>query len=199
MKSAVVLLVGILAFPDPLPAEDNEAKAQPGAYCPLPAKGEVPRCLAPAQAQYSEFFQALEGGALDEAQAQVVESDLQRGDAYLALSSLSYGYYRLAQQAAEAPDADPKLVARLQRWNELLSGVYEGSAADSPFRGAVREAAYDLAQQAPAVETRCEDGGSLVQCSTASELLGAFRTIDRRTGTRAGLGRLLERLFGDRE
>ena len=91
-------------------------KLGPGAYCPLPEKGRVSECLAPAQATYGDFFDALEENASDGALARV-EDAVARGpeeeDAYLALSSLSYGYYRLAQRAAESETIDPAVTRRL--------------------------------------------------------------------------------------
>ena len=101
-----------------------ESRPPPGAYCPFPAEGEKPACLQPATEAYAEFFAELETGAMSEEGAARVEADLAAGAAsdrsYMALSSLAYGYFKLAERAA-AERGDPEMLARLERWNALLA------------------------------------------------------------------------------
>ena len=77
----------------------------PGSYCKLPKPGEKPACLEPARAQYGDFIRGVERGDLDDREAARLERDVAAGaggeNPYLALSSLSYGYFRLAQEAAQ--------------------------------------------------------------------------------------------------
>jgi len=178
-------------------------EVRPGAYCPFPKPGEKPACLAPAQQEYGEFFAALDGkGDVGETAAARLEADLAAGaageTAYLALSSLAYGYYRLSLQAAAAPNEDPELVARLERWNALLASAYAASPQDARFQDSVREAALDLQRRAPPVDLTClDESGSRVRCDSTEAVL---RDIDRmrdRVGVRGALSRLLERFFGD--
>ncbi len=185
----------------PVRADGSQAAAaQPGAYCPLPEKGDVPACLTPAQAQYGEFFAGLESGEFDERQTSVVEADLAASDeterSYLALSSLSYGYYRLAQRLSNQRTADPALLARLAHWNQLLLEVYEGDDAAKPFREAVRQAAVDLHTRAPAVGETCKPTAN-EPCRGAEGLVRALAAIDARAGLRSPLTRLMSRIFGD--
>ena len=56
-------LVAAVLTADVAGAVDAANANRPGAYCPLPEKGEISRCLAPAQATYHEFFSALDGDA----------------------------------------------------------------------------------------------------------------------------------------
>ena len=71
---------------------------------------------------------ALDDGELSDEDAERLERDVASGAAsktpFLAISSLSYGYYRLAQRAAASADEDPVIAARLQRWNDLLSQAF---------------------------------------------------------------------------
>ena len=111
-----------------------EPSAAPGAYCPFPEPGQKPACLAPVQERYPAFLEGADRGRIDEAVTAGVEADLTAAsdtrDAYLALSSLAYAYYRLAQREAANPGADPALVRRLEHWNGLLSGLYHDADAD---------------------------------------------------------------------
>jgi len=175
----------------------------PGAYCPFPKAGEKPKCLEPATQEYGEFFTAIDGGG-DRSEAAVarLERDVAEGAAseepYLAISSLSYGYYRLAQQAAANPDEDPVIVARLERWNTLLSEAYARSADDENYRAAVRDAALDLRERAPAVTLDCVDEhGEVVGCTSTESVIRGFNRAGDQVGIRGALGRLLNRMFGD--
>jgi hypothetical protein len=173
----------------------------PGAYCPLPEPGEIRQCLEPARARYGAFFSAVEEGELGGEQLDRLETDVAAGadseDAYLALSSLSYGYLRVAQRLAADPSRDPVLVARLERWNDLLSRAFEVSPEDGRYRDAVREAALDVQRRAPAVSLYCTDEkGEPARCDTTEAVL---RTLGRRrdsAGIRGALARLLGRIFG---
>jgi len=180
-------------------ASDGEIKA--GAYCPFPKEGEVPSCMAPAQSTYGEFFSSLDAtGAPSAAEAARLEADLisgvDRERSYLALSSLTYAYYRLAQAASQSPDARPELTERLERWNGLLSAAYAESA-DQRFQSAVREAATDLHERAPSIATEC-DGISGQTCNTTGSLLAALDRMDQRGGMRTPLTHLLNRVIGER-
>jgi hypothetical protein len=173
---------------------------KPGAYCPLPAAGERPSCLEPAQAEYGGLFEALEQGELEERDLARVEADVvageSSGNAYLALSTLSYAYYRLAQRAASRPGADPALVERLERWNGLLAHAYADSA-DEPYREAVREAALDIRRSAPAVRLRCVDArGEPAECDSTEAVIRGIDAAGDRVGIRGALERLVERLRG---
>ena len=159
-----------------------------GAYCPLPAPGTKPTCLGVAQAEYGEFFAAIDRGELDPAISARVEADLLSVErAHLALSSLTFGYYALARSAASEPDADPGLVARLEHWNTLLADTYEASV---PLRGVLRQAAADLEARAPAIACASQAEG----CTTTSSLTNAFATVDATAGVRGPLVRLWQRL-----
>jgi len=176
--------------------------AEPGAYCPLPAKGEEPRCLAPARENYGGFFAALDGDTHETDLARV-ERDLEKGaaapDAYLALSSLAYGYYRLAAKAAATPGGDPAIVRRLERWNALLAHAYASSAGDVRYRSALRSAAVDLEQRVD-VELSCSDaGGERVACNSTEAVLRGFNDASERAGVRGALENLIRRLFPDDE
>lgn len=179
-------------------AAEGAAAAQPGAYCPLPEPGQKPVCLAPAEAKYGAFFAALERGAVSSDEAAAVESDLTPGadseDAYLALSSLSYGYWRLAEQVGAEPDADPALHERLARWNLLMIELYNQAVDDPAFRAAVREAASDLHRRSPPRAAPCPNrypGG----CVHTDQLVRALAAIDDTAGVRSPLGRLLQRMM----
>jgi hypothetical protein len=171
----------------------------PGAYCPLPKAGERPECLEPARGQYGAFFAALETGEPSDTAVEQVEADLARGvaseRAYLALSSLAYGYYRLAQLASATPGEDPSIVARLERWNGLLSGAY-ASSPDPAYRRAVRRAAEDLDERS-AVELPCVDAaGHTVPCRSTEVLLRGLDQAGAEVGVRGALRRMLRRIFG---
>lgn len=186
----LLLLAVAIAGPRQTQAADGGA-SKPGAYCPLPARGQKPVCLSPAEEQYEDFFAGLESGAPSEGAALAVERDLLSGGDgdYLALSSIAYGYYRLTQQAASLPDPNPILVARLERWNELLSSVYASEASSPSYRDAVRRAAQDIREKTP------EGPGE----STSATLIAALERIDdpgARHGVRGALTRLFERLVG---
>ncbi len=172
----------------------------PGSYCPLPELGEASACLLPARETYREFFSGVAENALTDETLARVEADVAAGAtserSYLALSSLAYGYYRIAQRASAA-GADPELVARLERWNGLLARAYERSPDDARFRAAVSEAALDLHRRAPAVQLECTDAdGNPAQCTTTEVLVQALSQSRETTGVRGALGRLLDRLLG---
>ena len=183
LRCAAALLAGALLVPQsPWAASDDPSKA--GAYCPLPEPGQVPQCLAPAKAEFGDFFQAVEDGGVDDSHSQQLEAALAAGssneDAYLALSSLAYGYFRLAQRAAASPEARPELTARLERWNEVLLAAYSENDANPEFQRAVRQAALDLDSKAPAVAPN----GNLLQL------------ISQADGRSSGLRGALEGLIG---
>jgi hypothetical protein len=174
---------------------------QPGAYCPLPKKGETPPCLEPAIAEYSEFFSAIEEEDMSETRLARLEGDVAAGakaeNAYLALSSLAYGYYRLSQRVATAEGADPRFLARLEQWNALLAVAYEASAEDTDFRRAVREAALDLQRNAPPVRMRCVDErGEATECDSTDAVMRGIDAAANEVGIRGALERLLKRIFG---
>ena len=172
----------------------------PGAYCPLPEKGEVPSCLAPAKKTYADFFTALDAGGADDAALASVENAValgaQEDRAYLALSSLSYGYYRLAQRASISETADPEITSRLARWNELLARAYSASPDDVPYRAAVRQAAEELRDRAP-ISLPCRDSNDEPSdCNSTESVLRGFNAASERVGIRGALERLLERMLG---
>lgn len=174
--------------------------AASGAYCPLPAPGEVPRCLEPARAAYGEFFDALDRGVPAADATARVDADLAAGagspNAYLALSSVAYGYWRLSERAAAA-QIDPALARRLESWNALLRQAYTASPADDPYRGAVRDAAIDLRRRAPPIRLRCvDDAGDTVACDSTEAVLRGIDAASSEVGLRGALERLLERIFG---
>lgn len=197
--AGVALISLCIATPPALAAGD----VKPGAYCPFPKKGEKPACMEPAQQEYAEFFTALdEGEELSDRDVSRLERDVASGagsaTAYLAISSLSYGYFRLAQQAAANPGEDPAVVARLQRWNELLAEAYDVSAENPEYRAAVHEAALDLQQHAPAVELDCaNEKGETVACHSTEVVLRGFNRAGEQVGIRGALGRLLNRILGE--
>lgn len=195
------LAMGSWIATDALAAKDP---SQAGAYCPLPKKGEVPRCLAPAQEEYSGFFLGLKEGEVDEAAVARVEADLKAGAEsdrrFEALSSLSYGYFVLAQAATSEGKADPKTQRRLERWNRLLTQTYRESEEDPRYRDAVREAAVDLNQNVPALGLTCRDGqGRATRCNSTEEVIRAIDVARQETGLRGALSRLLRALFGTEE
>jgi hypothetical protein len=184
-------------------AHAAEGPVRPGAYCPFPKPGEAPACLQPAKQTYGEFFEALDGpGAVGDAALARVEADVAAGaaseNAYLALSSLAYGYYRLSQQAAESPSNDPEVVARLERWNELLAQAYAASPQDAPFQASVREAAIDLQRRSPKVALSClDEAGVRVSCDSTDAVVRDIDRLRDEVGVRGALARLLNRFFGD--
>jgi len=175
-----------------------------GAYCPFPKAGEIPQCLEPAKREYQEFFTAVDADGVTDADVSRLERDVAAGAAsktpYLAISSLSYGYFRLAQRAAARPDEDPAVVARLERWNALLAQAYASSERDPDYRAAVREAAQDLHERAPRVALECLDpGGGVTKCDSTAAVLRGFNRAGEQVGIRGALGRLIERIFGGDE
>lgn len=195
------LLLALAALSLPATGADRTSAANAGAYCPLPEKGQKPVCLSPAEAQYEEFFHAIEQGEIDDQQAATVEADLLRGaggeQAYLALSSVSYGYYRLAGRVGQQPEADPALLARLSHWNKLLVDVYGESAAAPDFQRALREAAGDLHRRTPAAGDLCARSHSTEgECPGADGLVRALAQLDSNTGIRVPLSRLMNRVMG---
>jgi hypothetical protein len=199
---ALALGLSLLAAPAD-PAGDPR---RPGAYCPFPEdlkKGEVPTCFTPAQRQYPEFLEAVESGRIDDPGVARLEQQLEAADSgesdYLALASLAYGYFRLAERAAHSERPNPALVARLNSWNHLLSGLYQNTSAPPELRSAVADAARDLHQRAPAVETACPPGADDESCQTTGLLLQTLRRIDDPAGSygvRGALGQLLDRVRG---
>ena len=178
---------------------------RPGAYCPFPKPGETPACMLPAKQAYGEFFAALDkDGAVGDAALARVEADVAAGaasdNAYLALSSLAYGYYRLSQQAAATPSHDPEIVARLERWNALLAQAYTASPQDTSFQDSVHEAALDLQRRSPKVALSCLDGsGGRVSCDSTDAVVRDIDRLRDEVGVRGALARLLGRFFDDSE
>ncbi len=174
--------------------------AAAGAYCPLPPPGQKARCLDPAQSAYGEFFEALESGVPTDAATARLDADLAAGaaskNAYLALSSVAYGYWRLSERAA-AEQTDPALASRLESWNALLGQAYAASPEASSYRAAVREAALDLRRRAPPVRLRCVDAdGRSAACDSTEAVLRGIDTASGEVGLRGAFERLLERIFG---
>jgi len=181
----------------PAPGADE---IQPGAYCPLPKAGEVPECQQPAREAYDGFFGAVDAGQMNDVEGAPVEAAVADGgasqNAYLALSSLSYGYYRLAQRVAATPGADPAAVARLERWNALLAQAYETSSDDPRYREAVHAAVTDLHQRSQ-VRVGCVDAqGQPAECDSTEAVLRGFDAAANEVGIRGALQRLLERILG---
>jgi hypothetical protein len=195
------LLAGGLALPRAATAAAGDP-SQPGAYCKLPAPGEKPVCLEPARAQYQSFFDAVEKGVVTNESSEELEADLRSEEAtdrsYLALSSLAYGYWRLAMRAAETEEVDPDIAVRLERWNALLASTYQQNQADSAFRTAVREAASDLQARTPTEGFQCVDEwGQPARCRPAEGLLATIDSFDEQLGMRGAILRVLRRLFGE--
>jgi hypothetical protein len=200
LSRPALVLAALLALP--LGASDVRGAGanQPGAYCPLPKKGETPACLEPAIAEYGEFFSAIEEEDLSETSLARLEGDVAAGakadNAYLALSSLAYGYYRLSQRVAAAEGADPRFLARLEQWNALLAVAYEESGEDTEFRRAVREAALDLQRNAPPVRLRCVDErGETTECDSTDAVMRGIDAAANEVGIRGALERLLKRIL----
>ncbi|HYB13771.1 MAG TPA: hypothetical protein VEG67_09870, partial [Myxococcota bacterium] len=112
----------------------DEGKPSAGAYCKLPEEGQAPACLQFAQHTYTEFFSGLAQNKVSDAEARRLEADVEKGAQadrpYEALSTLAYGYYRLARATSSQGTADPETLARLEHWNELLAKAYATSARD---------------------------------------------------------------------
>jgi hypothetical protein len=176
-------------------------KPKPGAYCKIPQEGQAAVCLEPAQNNYKEFFHGLSDGALSDEAARRVESDVAAGAggdrAYEALSTLAYGYYRLARAASAEHGQDPEIVARLERWNALLSAAYAQSGEDAAYRDAVRTAALDVQHRAPPVGLRCTDAaGNVTKCDSTEAVVRAMDEARDKAGVRGRLGGLIDRIFG---
>lgn len=172
----------------------------PGAYCPLPEKGETPRCLDPAQAEYEAFFAALDEPEPADAALAEVEAEVARGASagqpYLALSSLAYGYWRLTERATVLAGNDPRLVARLERWNALLAEAYAVSPDDARYREAVRAAALDLERRVDFPLTCPDARGEPTECNSTETVLRAISQTSDRVGIRGALAQLWRRVFG---
>jgi hypothetical protein len=199
IAGAVVVALALAA-----PRAFGAGEVEPGAYCPFPEKGETPRCLEPAKNEYVEFFTALAQGELLDADVDRLERDVASGASsetpYLAISSLSYGYYRLAERAATNPDEDPAVAARLERWNELLALAYDTSPDDPSYRAAVRDAAFDLEQRGPQVKLRCVDErGRTTECNSTEAVLRGFNRTEEEVGIRGALDRLIQRMMNWRD
>ena len=184
-----LLLLALVALPAGFARSDAGDPASAGAYCPLPEPGQVPQCLAPARAQFGDFFEAVESGNLEERESQRLEAALGGSaspeEAYLALSSLAYGYFRLAQRAAADPQARPELTERLERWNRVLVEAYAENSADPEFQQAVKLAARDI-------DTKAPTGGP------TSELLQQISQADgQSSGMRGALEGLIGRILGE--
>jgi hypothetical protein len=154
-----------------------------------------------ARAEYGSFLEDVDAGQVREETAVALEADLESEDrAYLALSSLAYGYYRLAQHAASQPSPSPVLTSRLDHWNALLSALYAGNADGSDLRRAVLAAALDLHERAPRVPTHCGDAaGELEECDSTGLLIWTLQNMDEQNqthGIRGALSRLLDRFRG---
>jgi len=198
---AAVTAAAVIALYPALGAAAGDGKIGPGAYCPLPEPGQKPQCLDPARKQYESVFAALDEGTVDDEDLEQLEADVAVGagseNAYLALNSITWVYYQLAQQAAAAPDADPVVVARLARLNQVLSTAYEASADSPQFQSAMLDAARDLQNRAPAVSVECiGEDGEPAECSATEALLRGYAAASGEIGIRGALQKLLERAVG---
>lgn len=200
LLAALVAISAIAAIPIAAVTGSAAGKVAPGSYCALPVKGETPKCLGPAIAEYGEFFTALGEEDVDAAQLERVERDLAEGGsekAYLALSSLAYGYWQLSRRAAAEPNSDPAIAEQLEQWNAVLAMAYEANPDDPKFRSAVREAALDLSKRAPPVRLRCiDEQGEASDCDSTDAVLRGLDAVAGEAGIGGGLQRLLERMFG---
>jgi hypothetical protein len=192
---ALALLAGSSCSDEPRPAV--------GSYCKIPEEGQPAACLQPAQRDYTEFFRDLAQDKLSDEAAQRVERDVAQGAQserpYEALSTLAYGYYRLARAASSRRGTDPEVAARLERWNELLSKAYEASAKDPSYRQAVREAALDVGRRTPPMGLRCTDAaGNPARCDSTEAVVRAMGEMRDATGIRGEIGQLFDRIFGER-
>jgi len=191
-RRRVALAVLALA---PLALVAAKDPSQPGAYCPLPKKGEVPQCLAEAEEAYGGFFLGVREGDVDEDAAEQVEAGV-RGGRVDALSSLSYGYFMLAR-AQSTGEPDPERQARLERWNQILADAYANADDDPRYRAAVREAAVDINANVPALGLRCTDEqGRETKCDSTEAVVRAIDLRRQQTGLRGALTRLLGSIFG---
>jgi hypothetical protein len=159
--------------------------------------------MAPAQQTYSDYFRALASGALADADTAQLEQTVAEGaaseHAYLALSSLTYGYYELARREAGRPEQDPEVALRLARWNALLERAYVASSEDDAYRAAVQRAALELRDRAP-ITLPCQDAhGAPAECSSTEGVLRGLQAADERAGLRGALERLLRRFFPEEE
>lgn len=189
-------LLACLACSDP-------GKPSAGAYCKIPEEGEASACLQNAQRSYTDFFRGLAQDRLSDVEAQRVERDVAEGAqserSYEALSTLAYGYYRLARATSFRGGSDPETTARLEHWNELLSKAYATSEADPGYREAVRQAALDLRRRAPPMALHCTDaGGKPSRCDSTEAVVRAMGEVRDTTGVRGEIGRLVDRIFGTR-
>ena len=183
---ACAVLAGLVS-PADVARADTGNPSLPGAYCPIPEPGQAPACMDVAREEYGGFLAEVDSGSLSDGSARQLEADLASTDrVYLAVSSIAYGYYRLAQRAAEQPGQRPVLVARLEHWNSLLSNLYESSTDQPKIHRAVREAAEDLDRRAP------RDAAPPL-LTTLQELDGQLET----RGVRGALNRLVQRLRGE--
>ena len=161
--------------------------------------------MAAARSEYPGFIASAEGGELDATAAHRLESDLGANveatdRTYLALSSLAYAYYRLAQRAANDPNQRDVLADRFTHWNAIWTRLYEDSG-DPNLRLAGREAAEDLYRRTPRTdEASCQGcSTSPVSNDAPGALLATLRGADQRAadnGVRGALSRLLARLRG---
>ena len=191
-----ISLVLVFAAPEPALAGGGSA---PGSYCPLPEPGERPACLGPARETYSEYFTALDSGAIADADAASLEAAVAQGaaaeHAYLALSSLTHGYFEIARREAARPEQDPEVALRLARWNALLEQAYTASPDDDGYRAAVRRAALELRERAPLPVPCQAEGGAASACSSTESVLRSIDAANERAGLRGALERLLRRIF----
>ena len=75
MRFVAGLLATCVLLPSiPHAAGNDPSKA--GAYCPLPEPGQVPQCLAPAKAEFADFFAAVEAGGVDDSESRRLEDAL---------------------------------------------------------------------------------------------------------------------------
>jgi len=181
----------------------DEGRPAAGSYCKLPEEGQAPACLQLAQHTYTEFFSGLAQNKLSDAEARRLETDVAQGAKaerpYEALSTLAYGYYRLARATSSQGSADPETLARLEHWNELLSKAYATSEKDPGYREAVREAALDVHRHTPPLGLRCTDqSGEPARCDSTEAVVRAMGEVRDTTGVRGEIGRLFDRLFGSR-
>jgi hypothetical protein len=171
----------------------------PGSYCPLPEPGEKPACLGQARETYTDYFTALDAGTVADSDAASLEAAVAQGaaaeHAYLALSSLTHGYYEIARREAARPEQDPEVALRLARWNALLERAYAASPDDDRYRAAVRRAALELRERAP-LQVPCQDDhGAAAACSSTESVLRNIDALESRAGLRGALERLLRRMF----
>lgn len=170
----------------------------PGVYCPLPKGDAPPKCLGEARAHYGDFFAGLEGGVLDDEAVARLEADISEGDApraYDALSAMTFAYYLLSRRAALTEDPDPEVAPHLERWNELFSRTYAASEDDPHYREAVRTAAFDLRERAPAVRLTCRaPDGAAVPCDSTDAVVRGMSEMRDTTGLRGAITRLVERV-----